>query len=160
VDHGTRALRHFHLHGAAARRAALGGLVLALTLAATALAAGSFQSGNYKGMLAAPRTAYTVSLKLNGTKLGPVKLSNVPLYCSGGGPAIPVTFRSTTISSTGAFKTTATVKIKVGPFKGQVGEKLTISGKFTKTGKVSGKLKTVFPKAKACTGTSTFTAKL
>ncbi|MGH2869377.1 MAG: hypothetical protein ACRDNK_17670 [Solirubrobacteraceae bacterium] len=159
MDHGTRAWHHFHHHRAAAQLVALGGLLLALTLVATALAAGSFKSGTYKGTLAAPRTGYTVSLKLSGTKLRPIKLNNIPFYCSGGGPPIPFTFPSTKISSAGAFTVSANNKIRVGPLKGQIGEKLTISGKFTKAGKVRGKLKTVYPKAKQCTGTSSFSAK-
>jgi hypothetical protein len=145
-----------HLHRA--RRVALTAVALALVVSATALAA-TFKSGTYKGTLAAPRTAYTVSLKLSGTKLGPVKLNNIPFYCSSGGPPLPVTFPKSKISSTGAFKIGATNKIKVGPLKGQIGEKLTISGTFTKHGTVHGTLKTVVPNAKQCDGSSAFTAK-
>jgi hypothetical protein len=59
----------------------------------------------------------------------------------------------------GAFSTTGKYSIKVGPFKGKVGEKLKLSGRFTSKGTVSGVLATTFvlngPK---CTGKSAFTA--
>jgi hypothetical protein len=132
---------------------------VALVIAATAVAATSFKSGTYTGALAAPRTSYTVSLKLSGTKLGPVKISNIPFYCSSGGPPIPVSFPKAKISAAGVFKIKANAKIKAGPLKGQVGEKMTISGTFSKTGTVRGKLKTVVVHATQCSGSSAFTAK-
>jgi hypothetical protein len=49
--------------------------------------------------------------------------------------------------------------VKVGPFKGKVGEKLKLSGRFTSKGTVSGVLATSFVlNAPKCTGKSTFTA--
>jgi hypothetical protein len=150
MDHVNRAHRAL----AAATVAAL-----ALVVIATAMAATAFKSGTYNGTLAAPLTSYTVSLKLNGSKLGPVKLNNIPFFCSSGGPPIPVSFPKTKISAAGAFKINATEKIKAGPLKGHVGEKLTISGTFTKNGTVHGRLKNVVTNAKQCNGSTTFTAK-
>ena len=86
-------------------------------------------------------------------------LSNVPLYCSGGGPPIPFTFKGTSISKGGAFKVRGVNRIKIGPLKGQIGEKLTLTGRFTGHGRVSGKLATVYPRAKTCGGTSRFSAR-
>ena len=87
-------------------------------------------------------------------------MSNVPLYCSSGGPAIPVKFGGSKIASAnGAFSTTGKYSIKVGPYKGKVGEKLKLSGRFTSKGTVSGVLATTFvlngPK---CTDKTAFTA--
>jgi hypothetical protein len=140
--------------------AALATAIVMLALSATALAGTAFKSGTYKGTLAPPRTSITISLKLTGTRLSPVKLSSIPAYCSSGGPSPGFSFPAASISRTGTFKVTGINKIKTGPLKGQIGERLTLTGQFTKRGKVSGKLKTVFPKALTCGGTSAFTAKL
>lgn len=150
MDHLNRARRALTATAIAA---------LALIVTASAVAATSFESGTYKGRLAAPHASYTVSLTLRGTRLGPVKINNIPFYCSSGGPPLPVTFPKARVSATGAFKINATKKIAAGPHKGQIGEKLTISGTFTKKGTVHGTLKTVVTNAKQCNGSSTFTAK-
>jgi len=139
-----------------ARRIAILATAALLALSATALA-GKPKSGIYHGALAAPRTTYLVSMRLAGVKLTHVTLSNVPIYCSGGGPAIPVTFPAAKISAAGRFTVKATVRIKVGPKKGQIGEKLTLSGRFAH-GKVSGTLETVFVSFAQCSGRSRFTA--
>lgn len=128
-----------------------------LALCATALAVAR-TSGTYKGNLASPRTTYLVSMNLKGAKLSQITLSNIPIYCSGGGPPIPVTFPKTTISKAGRFTVKATVRIKVGPKKGRIGEKLTLSGRFAH-GKVSGTLKTDFVSFAQCSGSTRFTAK-
>jgi hypothetical protein len=128
-----------------------------LALCATALA-GAPKPGTYQGALAAPRTTYLVSMKLSGVKLTHITLSNVPIYCSGGGPAIPVAFPGSKLSAAGRFTANATVRIKVGPKKGQIGEKLTLSGRFAH-GKVTGTLKTVFVGFTGCSGSSRFSAK-
>ena len=135
----------------------------AFVLAAAPAVAGSTikpKSGTYKGTLTAPRTEYALTLTVSGGKLTKARVSNIPLYCSSGGPAIPVKFAGSKIASAnGAFSTTGKYTIKVGPFKGKVGEKLKLSGRFTSKGTVSGVLATTFvlngPK---CTGKNPFTA--
>ena len=135
----------------------------AFVLAAAPAVAGSTikpKSGTYKGTLTAPRTEYALTLTVSGGKLTKARVSNIPLYCSSGGPAIPVKFGGSKIASAnGAFSTTGKYTIKVGPFKGKVGEKLKLSGRFTSKGTVSGVLATTFvlngPK---CTGKNPFTA--
>lgn len=135
----------------------------AFVLAAAPAVAGSTikpKSGTYKGTLAAPRTEFAVTLTVAGGRLTKATVSNVPLYCSSGGPAIPVKFGGSKIASAnGAFSTTGKYSIKVGPYKGKVGEKLKLSGRFTSKGTVSGVLATTFvlngPK---CTGKTAFTA--
>ena len=87
-------------------------------------------------------------------------MSNIPLYCSSGGPPTPVRFAGSKIATAnGAFSTTGRYTIKVGPYKGKVGEKLKLSGRFSSKGTVSGVLATTFvlngPK---CTGKNGFTA--
>jgi hypothetical protein len=135
-------------------RAAVVALVLALS--ASALAA---QPGTYTGTLAPPRSIISVSLTVHAGRLSKTTLSNLPLYCSGGGPPIPFTFKGTSISKSGAFKVRGVNRIKIGPLKGQIGEKLTLTGRFTGHGRVSGKLATVYPRAKTCGGTSRFSAR-
>ena len=132
-------------------------------LAAAPAVAGSTvkpKSGTYKGTLTAPRTAYAVTLTVANGKLTKATVSNIPFYCSSGGPAIPVKFAGSKIAtSNGAFSTTGHYTIKVGPYKGKVGEKLKLSGRFSSKGTVSGVLATTFvlngPK---CTGKNAFTA--
>jgi hypothetical protein len=131
-------------------------------LAAAPAVAGSTgpKSGTYGGTLAAPRTEYAVTLTVAHGKLTRATVSNIPLYCSSGGPATPVKFAGSKIApATGAFSTTGKYLIKVGPYKGKVGEKLKLSGRFTSKGTVSGVLATTFvlngPK---CTGKTAFTA--
>ncbi len=138
-------------------------MLVAFVLAAAPAVAGSItkpRSGTYKGTLAAPRTEYAVTLTVSHGKLTKASLSNIPLYCSSGGPATPVKFTGSTIApATGAFSTTGKYSIKVGPYKGKVGEKLKLSGRFTSKGTVSGVLATTFvlngPK---CAGKTAFTA--
>ncbi len=93
-------------------------------------------------------------------KLTKATVSDIPLYCASGGPAIPVTFTAASIASkTGAFTTTGTSVVKVGPFKGKVGEKLELFGRFTSHGIASGFLQTSFVlNGPQCTGKSAFRA--
>jgi hypothetical protein len=118
------------------------------------------KSGTYKGSLAAPRTDYIVSLHVAHGKLTKAHLSNFPIYCSGGGPPIPITFSGDTVSKTGKFTTKSDYKIKLGPLKGKIGNRFVLSGTFTSDGTVSGKLKTVDLNVPKCGGTSAFSAKL
>ena len=135
----------------------------AFVLAAAPAVAGSSvkpKSGTYKGTLSAPRTGYAVTLTVANGKLTKATVSNIPLYCSSGGPPTPVRFAGSKIATAnGAFSTTGRYTIKVGPYKGKVGEKLKLSGRFTSKGTVSGVLATTFvlngPK---CTGKNPFTA--
>jgi hypothetical protein len=135
----------------------------AFVLAAAPAVAGSSvkpKSGTYKGTLSAPRTEYAVTLTVANGKLTKATVSNIPLYCSSGGPPTPVKFAGSKIATAnGAFSTTGRYTIKVGPYKGKVGEKLKLSGRFSSKGTVSGVLATTFvlngPK---CTGKNGFTA--
>jgi hypothetical protein len=140
-------------------------MLAALVLAAAPAVASPVtkpKPGTYKGTLAAPRTEYAVTLTVSQGKLTKATLSNVPLYCSSGGPATPIKFAGSKIApTTGEFSTTGKYLIKVGPYKGKVGDTLKLSGRFTSKGTVSGVLATTFvlngPK---CTGKTAFTAAL
>jgi hypothetical protein len=138
------------------------GAVLASAVLATGVAAAAskptFKSGTYKGTLAAPRNSITLTLKLTGKKVSGLTISNIPLFCSGGGPAIPIRFSKATITTAGKFTSTGKYVIKVGPFTGQVGERLTIKGRFAPKGKLTGTVKVVFTNAPHCNGTTTFSA--
>jgi hypothetical protein len=145
------------------RRLAPLAIVLGLALgAAPAIASGTVhvKSGTYRGTLAAPRTDITVSLTVARGKLSKARMSNVPFYCSSGGQPIPVKFKPSKISrTTGAFSTTAKYVITSGHFKGKVGERLKMSGRFTSHGTVSGTVKTSFVlNAPSCEGKTRFSA--
>jgi hypothetical protein len=131
-------------------------------VAASAIASSTVKpkSGTYKGSLAAPRTAYTVSMHVAHGKLTKANLSNFPIYCSGGGPPIPITFPRAKVSKTGRFTTKSDYKIKLGPLKGKIGDRFVLSGAFTSHGTVSGKLKTVDLNIHKCGGASAFSAEL
>jgi hypothetical protein len=125
-----------------------------------ALAIAPPRAGTYRGTLAAPRSQIHVSFKVSKTAktVSSLRISDIPLFCSGGGPATAITFKTATISSTGRFKSTAKQIIEVGPRKGQVGTTLTISGRFPKRGHAKGTITTVNSAAKACGGSTTYTA--
>ncbi len=138
-------------------RSAAVALVTAVCLACAGSALATFSQGSYTGTLAKPRTAITIAITLHGGRAR-AHISDVPLYCSGGGPAQPVSFGAAKVARRGTFTAKAVNRIKVGPLKGKVGERLTLTGRFAAHGKVSGKLATVYPDAKTCGGTSRFTA--
>lgn len=127
-------------------------------LAAPALAGSTVKvkSGTYKGTLG---DGITISLTVGGGKLKKASLSNTPLFCASGGPAVTVDFGSAKISKSGSFTDHAQQKVKEGPFKGKLGEKLTLSGKFKSSGSVSGTEKTTFVlNGPQCTGKTPFSA--
>src|SRR3954452_18245749 len=126
----------------------------ALLVTPAAIAAAPTKGGSYRGTLAAPRTSIAVTFKVsaNGRKVSALKVSDLPLYCSGGGPATPITFKAAAIVS-GKFKSTGKQTITTGPLMGQPGATLVITGKFASRGKESGKLTTSYAKAPTCGGT-------
>ena len=137
-------------------------LATVLLVAAPAIANSTFKPkpGTYSGSLAAPRTEYLVSLKIAHDKLAKAHLSNFPIYCSGGGPPIPITFPAAKVSRAGKFTTKSEYRIEVGPLKGKIGDRFVLSGTFSSHGTVSGKLKTVDLNFSKCGGTSAFSASL
>jgi hypothetical protein len=154
-------MAHFSSASRRRRRARLAAVTItaALALAATAVASGP-KPGTYKGSFKGGLITVHISLKLTGTKLGPVKISNIPLYCAGGGQPLVFTFPKATISGAGGFTLHGVNKIKIGPLKGKVGEVITLTGTFTRHGTVSGTVKTAYPRApKSCAGSSRFSAK-
>jgi hypothetical protein len=145
-----------------ARRILTLATVLCLAIAVTAEAASTVkvQSGTYSGTLASPRTEYTLSLKVTASKLKKATLSNIPIYCSGGGPPIAIHFGAAAISKTGKFTSKAIYRIIEGPLKGKIGDRFTMKGAFTSAGTVSGTLRTIDASVPKCGGSSRFTASL
>ena len=131
---------------------------LAGTLATTALAAGP-KAGTYTAHLAAPRTTYVVKLTLHGTRIKPATINSTPFYCSGGGPATPVRFSAGKVGKSGSFTLHGVYRILAGPNKGKVGDQLTLSGRFTSHGTVSGTVRTVVVGIPSCSGSSRFSGK-
>jgi hypothetical protein len=121
------------------------------------------KGGSYVGTLAAPRASITVSFKVskNGKQVTGLKTNNLPFYCSGGGPPVPITLKRATISKAAAFTSTGVQIISSGPKKGQKGATLTITGRFLAGRKESGKVTTKFPKSfgSTCNGTSRYSTK-
>lgn len=136
-------------------------LALVLALATAAFAATVVKGGSYSGSLTPARDGVVVSFKVsaNGKKVTGLSTSNIPLYCSGGGPPIPIHFNSAPVSGKGTFTSTGIYHILEGPKKGQVGAKLKITGKFLKGGKEQGTLATDYVGFASCSGKSSYSTK-
>lgn len=129
--------------------------------AGAALAANAVKGARYSGHLSAPRTSYVVSFKVsaNGRQVTGLTISNTPFFCPGGGRPIPVTFANATISGSGTFTSSGTYVIIEGPYKGQVGTKLSITGKFGSGRTEQGTVASTYPKTPACNGKTSYTTK-
>jgi hypothetical protein len=136
-------------------------LASTLVLVSVALAATVVKGGSYRGGLIPARDGVVVSFKVsaNGKKVIGLSTSNIPLYCSGGGPPIPIHFKSATISGKGTFSSTGVYHILEGPKKGQVGGKLKITGKFLKGRKEQGTVTTSYVGFATCGGKSPYATK-
>lgn len=119
------------------------------------------KGGSYSGGLIPTRDGIVLSFKVsaNGKKVTGLSSSNLPLYCSGGGPPIPIHFKSASISGKGTFSSTGVYHILEGPKKGQLGAKLKITGKFLKGGKEQGTLATNYVGFPSCSGKSSYSTK-
>jgi hypothetical protein len=126
-----------------------------------ALAANAVRGAAYGGQLSAPRTSYLVSFKVsaNGKQVTGLAISNTPFYCGGGGPPVPVRFANATISRSGTFTSGGRYVITEGPLKGQIGTKLTITGKFGTGGTEQGAVTSSYPKSPVCNGKTSYTTK-
>lgn len=140
---------------------AVGALLVLAALAATALAMGQVKGGSYSGGLLPATRGIGVSFKVssNGKHVTSLEISNIPAYCSSGGRPIPTHFKNASISGKGTFTSKAVYVIKEGPLKGQVGERLKITGKFFKGRREQGTLTTTYTKAAECSGKSPYTTK-
>ncbi len=129
--------------------------------ASAALAANQVKGGSYTGALTPSRDGVAVTFKVssNGKQVTALRVSNTPLYCSGGGPPTPVRFKNASISSNGTFSSIGQWVIKEGPKKGQVGTKLKITGKFLKGKAEQGKITTTYVGAASCGGKSSYSTK-
>jgi len=136
-------------------------LAFALILASVVFGATVIKGGAYSGNLIPARDGVVVSFKVspNGKKVTGLSISNIPLYCSGGGPPIPIHFNGASISSKGTFTSTGIYHNLEGPKKGQVGAKLKITGKFLKGGKEQGTLVTNYVGFASCSGKSPYSTK-
>jgi len=132
-----------------------------LALASVALGATVVKGGSYKGGLVPSRDGVVVSFKVsaNGKTVTGLTTSNIPLYCSGGGPPIPIHFKSAPISRKGTFSSTGIYHVLDGPKKGQLGATLKITGKFLKGGKEQGTLATDYVGFASCSGKSPYSTK-
>lgn len=136
-------------------------LLALLVVVSGALAAGQVKGGSYAGSLIPSRDGVLVSFKVSssGKQVSALTITNIPLYCSGGGKPIPVHFKNAPISSKGTFSSTGKYVIAEGPKKGQIGTKLKIAGKFLKGGKEQGTLTTTYVGFANCSGKSSYSTK-
>ncbi|MGA7704114.1 MAG: hypothetical protein WB998_04385 [Solirubrobacteraceae bacterium] len=136
-------------------------LTCVLALGSVAFAATVVKGGSYTGALIPARDGVVLSFKVsaNGRKVTGLSSSNLPLYCSGGGPPIPIHFKSASISGKGTFSSTGVYHILEGPKKGQLGAKLKITGKFLAGGKERGTLATNYVGFANCSGKSPYSTK-
>jgi hypothetical protein len=121
------------------------------------------KGGSYSGTLAAPRTSITVAFKVSkdGKKITRLRTNDLPFYCSGGGPPVPIKFKNATISKAGTFNSTGVQIISSGPNKGKKGATLTLTGRFLRGRQESGKITTTFPASVggSCNGSSKYSTK-
>jgi hypothetical protein len=118
------------------------------------------KGGSYAGTLVAPRTGITVTFKVskNGKRVTALKTNNLPFYCTGGGPPVPIKLKNATISKRGTFASTGTQIISSGPKKGQKGAVLKLTGHFLAGRREAGRITTTFP-ASSCNGSSRYSTK-
>lgn len=130
-------------------------LGLAAILCAGALAAGSIQSGRYKGTVTGSTTE-KVSFKVSGSTVTKVKVTPfVPNKCGAGG-APPLESSAPATIKGGKFK----AKLSEETSNGLVSGTATVTGKFLAGGKVKGLIENPLPGAKECAGNFPYTAKL
>jgi hypothetical protein len=140
-------------------RVAGGMTAVGLALTLTAVAPAAVSAGTYTGTLAPPRNEVAVTVSLDAHGVLHARISDIPLYCPGGGSPIPIAFWATRVSRHGTFTAHAVHRISVGPLKGRIEDRLNLTGHFTNPHTVKGTLVTRNPIAPRCGGTSRFTAK-
>ena len=145
------------------QRAAVSVAVLALALsAAVALAAGPVRGATYRGSLTGARSSIQISFRVSpgGSQVQAIKLSALPIFCTGGAPPnSTLKFASAGVRA-GTFSTTGRDLLGVGPLKGTVAATLTLSGTFAAGGRESGTVTTIFAgSAKHCGGRARYTTR-
>ncbi len=138
-----------------------GALAVALALSplgasGVALAASQVKGASYKGEVAQKQVTVSLKVSSSGKQVTALSISNTPIYCQGGGRPIPVRFANAPISAGGTFTSTGRYVIAEGPFKGQLGTKLKITGKFLGGGREQGVLTTTWVKTPSCSGKSSY----
>jgi hypothetical protein len=131
--------------------------------ATTLLAASPPKAGVYHGSLGGSRTKISISFRVSagGADVEAMKISALPIYCSGNGPpgTPTILFQKAPITHTGKFATKGRDVIASGPLKGSVVATLAVSGIFTAAGSAHGTVATSYGgPAKSCSGTSSYTA--
>ncbi|MGH2849138.1 MAG: hypothetical protein ACRDLP_00810 [Solirubrobacteraceae bacterium] len=137
------------------RAVSVAALALALSTA-VALAAGPVRGATYRGSLSGAQSSITISFRVStaGEQLRAIRLSALPIFCTGGAPPnSTLKFASAGVSRAGTFSTTGRDLLGVGPLKGTVAAKLTLSGAFAAGGRESGTVTTIFAgSARRCGG--------
>ena len=128
-------------------------VVVALLAAATDAFAGKPVKGaTYNGTVKQNAISLLFKVSASGRRVTKLTLSNLPLFCQGGGAPSKISFDSARIRR-GRFHTSATQT-----FHGSVAATAKLAGKFTANGGAKGSLNVTYPKAHSCSGSTTFTA--
>jgi hypothetical protein len=131
-------------------------IVTMLVIAAGAFAAKPIKGATYSGRInRTSNVLYTIKFKVsnNGTHVSGFSVPTL-VYCQGGGFGSPLSVVAK-ITKAGTFK--AKLPMYFAPAHVTEGYE-TVTGKFAKGGKVSGKVITTFTHGTSCNGTSTYSA--
>jgi hypothetical protein len=135
--------------------------VALIAVVAVGTATAAVQKGaKYSGFVTPSASGITISWKVSssGRKVTGIKLSDVPLFCEGGGEPIVAKFKSAKVEKS-AFTSTASADFTSGPNQGQPQYRLKLKGRFTRTKNATGTIVVDwFGADKSCDGKSTFFA--
>src|SRR5579859_2486253 len=144
-------------------RAAACGLAALVMAAVPALAAPALRGAVYRGSLGGSQSKIAISFRVSsaGSEVEALRISALPIYCSGNGPpgTPTIVFATARVSAAGTFSSAGKDVIGSGPLKGQVVATLAVSGSFFAGGGAHGRITTSYGgPAKNCGGHSSFTA--
>jgi hypothetical protein len=147
----------------ALRRTGIATCLAFASLASVALAADPIDGGVYEGNLSAPKSDVTITLKVsdNGRRVSMIRLSHRPVFCATNRRKRPVRFKPARITRMGTFRTTTRSMATNGPRANQMKGKLSISGRFTSDGNVTGTVRSKWnaaPEPGLCDGKVGFLA--
>jgi hypothetical protein len=131
------------------RAAVIAAAVVAVS-ASLAFAAHPLKSTVYAGLTAKESDMIQLTVSKNGKTLK-ATIPVIPLYCQGGGPPEEEVTKSVRIHRDGRFSGVIHYK-----FQGKESFEAFFSGRFTTKRLVKGHLRSDYPNAKSCSGTTTF----
>jgi hypothetical protein len=112
----------------------------------------------YHGAVAGGKVQLSFRVSADGHRVQALKLSNLPIYCSGSGPpGTELAFTAATVSSSGTFTVRGSDAIASGPLKGTKVATLTVTGTFAAKGHERGVVSVRYVgSASQCSGHSSY----